>query len=167
MGDTRTLEVERSTATAHRLLEYDGVCGNVHGHNMEWEVELAVSMEGVGTDNMPLDFKDVSEILDQYDHATALNVKDSLVDDIRNDEDLPIGEPLAHDVLGEVVLFQSDPTCELISQFVADQFVTLDNVVEAEVTLYETSKYGMTARAVDESFYTPVEELAQSIEEEE
>ena len=69
--NTRTLEVERSTSTAHRLDEYDGVCANIHGHNFEWEVTLEVSMENTGEDNMPLDFKDVADLLDRRERRYA------------------------------------------------------------------------------------------------
>lgn len=137
--DTRTLTVERSTSTAHRLRYYDGVCGNVHGHNLQWDLELVVSMEGVGESNMPLDFKDVSDLIDQYDHATLLNEDDTLLDQ---------GIDWAESYLGEVITFESDPTCELVAQVVADNLVAeLDCVLHATVTLSETAKYSMTATA--------------------
>lgn len=137
--DTRTLTVERSTSTAHRLRHYDGVCGNVHGHNMAWDLELVVTMEAAGDDNMPLDFKDVSDLIDQYDHATLLNEDDVLLDQ---------GIDWAESYLGEVITFDSDPTCELVAQVVADDLVeNLDSVLRATVTLHETEKYGMTASA--------------------
>lgn len=136
--DTRTLTVERSTSTAHRLTHYEGVCANVHGHNMKWDLELVVSMEDTGEENMPLDFKDVSDRIDEYDHAILLNNDDPLVS-------APDG---VRDLLGEVVTFEGDPTCELVAQVVADDLVAeLDCVLEAFVTLSETEKYGMTAHA--------------------
>jgi len=137
--DTRTLTVERSTSTAHRLRHYEGVCGNIHGHNMKWDLELVVSMDGVGASNMPLDFKDVSDIIDQYDHAVLLNEDDVLLDQ---------GREWAESYLGEVITFESDPTCELVAQIVAEDLVAdLAAVRHATVTLSETEKYGMTATA--------------------
>jgi len=70
--DSRVLDVERSTSTAHRLTHYDGACGNLHGHNMEWNVKVCVDMQGVGDDNMPLDLKDVSGMVDEFDHLVVL-----------------------------------------------------------------------------------------------
>jgi len=137
--DTRTLTVDRSTSTAHRLHHYDGVCGNVHGHNMRWDVELTVSMEAVGDDNMPLDFKLVSDRIDKYDHATLLNEDDPLLDQ---------GMEWAESYLGQVISFDGDPTCELVAQVLADDLVdNLDCILEATVTVHETEKYGMTGHA--------------------
>lgn len=140
--DTRTLTVERSTSTAHRLTHYDGVCGNVHGHNMKWELKLVVSMEDTGDDNMPLDFKTVSDLVDEYDHATVLNEDDVLLDQ---------GVEWAESYLGEVITFDGDPTCELLADVLARDLVDeIDAVQSANVTLKETEKYGMTARALEE-----------------
>jgi len=134
MTDHRTVTVERSTSTAHRLHHYDGVCGDVHGHNIRWELTLVVEMGSVGDDNMPLDFKAVSDMVDETDHAILLNESDPLTES---------------EHLGSVITFDGDPTTELISQWMADRLVSLDVVTAAEVTLYETDKYGMTTTAGD------------------
>ena len=152
---SRTLTVERSTSTAHRLLHYDGVCGNVHGHNIEWQIEMIVRMDDTGEDNMPLDFKEVSDIIDLTDHAVLLNKEDPLVDVALTYEDVD----LAHDqsgheywqghleLLGEVILFYGDPTCELLTQWMAEKLVDLPQVLRADVIARETEKYGMYASA--------------------
>lgn len=135
----RKLEVERSTSTAHRLKEYDGACACVHGHNMKWEIILTVSMEDVGSDNMPLDFKEVSNMVDETDHAILLN-----------DDDPLLGREGMEQLLGDLITFDGDPTCELISEWMAERFVDeIPSVLDAEVTIYETDKYGMTAKAGD------------------
>lgn len=134
--DTRELTVRRLTSTGHRLLHYDGVCGNVHGHNMEWIVELTISMEAAGEDNMPLDFKEVSDRIDATDHAVLLNENDPLVEH--------------SDILGKVVTFKSDPTTELLSQWMADKLVSeIDAVEKATICINETPKYGMQATATE------------------
>jgi len=132
MTNQRTVTVERSTSTAHRLRHYDGACGNVHGHNIRWELTLTVNMETTGDDNMPLDFKRVSDLIDETDHAILLNENDPLT---------------ASDHLGAVIEFDGDPTTEHVAQWMADQLVSLAVVTAAEVTMYETDKYGMTATA--------------------
>lgn len=132
MTGTRTLDVRgHTTSTAHRLLHYDGVCNAVHGHNMEWNVTLTVSVPDEDH-QMALDFKDVSDILDRFDHAIILN------------EDDPLTEH--EELLGDVVIVEGDPTCENISQLVADQFKEeFENVLAAEVEMAETEKYAMSA----------------------
>lgn len=135
-SERRELTVERSTSTAHRLLHYDGACGNVHGHNLDWDIELVVSMEYAGEDNMPLDFKEVSDKIDETDHTTILNIEDPLL----NHREL-LGDK-------EVIVMDGDPTCEVLAQWMASRLVReVDAVLCAEVTLKETEKYGMTAKA--------------------
>ena len=162
---TRTLEVERSTSTAHRLAYYDGVCGNIHGHNMEWKVEVEVSMAGTGDGNMPLDLKDISSRIDEVDHAVIFGRDDELLrfvyehsDVLHHDElddpDYPINSStqfmFSDDIepLGDVFVFAGDPTCEVLCQWMADRLVnSIEAVTSAEVTVYETDKYGITGSA--------------------
>lgn len=135
--DTRTLTVDHTTSTAHRLSEYDGACNHVHGHNMRWEVELTV-MVPPGDEAMAVDFKDVSGLLDQYDHAILLHKDDELVE--------ALGGNLK-DIVGDFHLFRRDPTTEHLSKKVAREFIAaFDEVKDAKVTIYETDKYGMTGK---------------------
>lgn len=144
MSDNRTLLVERSTSTAHRLFHYDGVCANIHGHNMEWDVRLEVSMDDVGDDNMPLDFKEVSDRIDETDHAILLNEDDPLLEALESAEVSP------DQVLGDYITFEGDPTCELISQWMADKLrEEIDAVESSYVKIAETEKYSMSADSHD------------------
>lgn len=68
------------TETAHRLLNYEGPCANIHGHSYLWEV----TVEGM-TDpstGMIIDFKDlkgyIQTVLDMFDHTLVLNNNDPL-----------------------------------------------------------------------------------------
>lgn len=142
----RTLSVERSTSTGHRLYHYDGACGNIHGHNMRWEVEATVSMKGVGPDNMPVDLKDISDKIDTYDHALLLNRDDPLFPDTEKEG---TGHTYVEDEqLGDVYGFNGDPTCETVAQYMADLIHGgFTSVKYVEVTCYETDKYGITATA--------------------
>lgn len=136
----RELTVARSTSTAHRLLHHDGVCSNVHGHNMVWDVVLTIDMGDTGPDNMPVDFKRISDLVDETDHAILLNADDPLLDD-----------PGVTEVLGRVVVLDSDPTTEHLTQWMADRLVQeTPKIIRAEVTVRETEKYGMTAVATAE-----------------
>lgn len=128
----------KTTSTAHRLLHYDGACNHVHGHNMRWDVEVIVSMIDTGGDNMPVDFKDLDDLIDRYDHAILLN------------EDDPIAQLQE---LGETFTFNGDPTCELLAKDVAmDILVRFASVKHVKVTLAETDKYSITTTAGDEEY---------------
>lgn len=131
MSSGRTLKIERTTSTAHRLHHYDGVCGNIHGHNFKWEVKVMVRMGNTGDDNMVIDLKDISNEIDKVDHACLLNADD----------------PLAQsDNVGRLVLFDSDPTCEKVSKWMADKILDLhEDIRMVKINLYETEKYGVQA----------------------
>lgn len=66
--------IEDSFAAAHRLLNYQGVCENQHGHN--WKVQVYVHGETLDQAGILVDFKVLSaalqDILDHLDH-TDLN----------------------------------------------------------------------------------------------
>jgi 6-pyruvoyltetrahydropterin/6-carboxytetrahydropterin synthase len=147
---TRTLQVERSTSTAHRLAHYEGVCANVHGHNMKWDIHLTVDMSNAGEDNMPLDFKEVSDLIDETDHAILLNENDGIVGTFI---DMGLSEEEAKKTIeeefGDVIWFDGDPTCELVSQWMADRLVDeIDAVMESTVELAETEKYSIVTNSI-------------------
>ncbi|AGM11684.1 QueD [Halovirus HCTV-5] len=145
-NNIRTLEVEgHTTSTAHRLMHYDGACNNIHGHNMEWNARLKVRVPNE-EHQMAEDFKDISDVFDQYDHAILLNNDDPLLEALQDFG----GSALVTDVLGEVYTFDGDPTTELVSQVVAQQLVdTFENVERARVQIKETAKYAMSASYPD------------------
>lgn len=66
--------IEDSFAAAHRLLNYEGVCENQHGHN--WKVQVFVEGEKLDKAGILVDFKllngALKEILAKLDH-TDLN----------------------------------------------------------------------------------------------
>lgn len=141
MTQTRTLHVERSTSTAHRLSHYEGVCGNIHGHNFKWEVEVEVSFDPDDEAAMPLDLKDVSDAIDQVDHACLLNKSDPIMADVGG----LVSQPLVEDLFGDVVWFDQDPTCEIVAAWMAEQIYQLTtDVVDVDVFVYETDKYGVS-----------------------
>lgn len=146
MNDTRTLTVNRSTATAHRLAEYDGVCGELHGHNLAFEAEVEVDMANSGKDNMPIDLKSISAIIDQLDHKTVLSQHDPLVElgiDL-DAEACPCHVHVAEAGLGDVIAFDGDPTCEAIVEWVAEEIYDNPAVRSVELTLHETESYSVT-----------------------
>lgn len=149
-GGYRTMEIERSTSTGHRLNQYDGVCGNIHGHNMTWNIRVSVQMDSDDTSNMPIDLKDISDVVDQLDHALILSEEDPIlsIDPDRDKLDLDDAElPISYtsSVMGKLWVFPSDPTCELISKWAAQELTDLEAINHASVKVDETDKYGIEA----------------------
>ncbi|MHC4887414.1 MAG: 6-carboxytetrahydropterin synthase QueD [Planctomycetota bacterium] len=64
------LTVETDFAAAHRLVGYEGLCENLHGHN--WKVDVTVKSPTLNDLGMVIDFKDlkamVGEIMEGFDH---------------------------------------------------------------------------------------------------
>lgn len=64
------LKAQMYFSAAHHLLNYNGKCENMHGHN--WLVEAYVSGEELDKSNILVDYKviksNLKEILDYLDH---------------------------------------------------------------------------------------------------
>ena len=64
------LTIKTHFAAAHRLVNYQGDCENLHGHN--WNVEVTVSARELDTAGLGIDFKilkrHTKELLGELDH---------------------------------------------------------------------------------------------------
>lgn len=64
------LKICTSFAAAHCLINYQGDCENLHGHN--WKVEVAVTAHDLDTAGLGIDFKllklETNELLKTLDH---------------------------------------------------------------------------------------------------
>jgi 6-pyruvoyltetrahydropterin/6-carboxytetrahydropterin synthase len=64
------LTIETDFAAAHRLVAYEGLCENLHGHN--WKVDVTVKSPSLDKLGMVMDFKDLksamAEIMETFDH---------------------------------------------------------------------------------------------------
>lgn len=84
---------------AHRLMEHEGKCRNLHGHT--WLIEAVVEGAVKKESGMVVDFQDlklrVKSVINDYDHAVILN---------RADRVLPPDYGLKR------VLMEGEPTCE-------------------------------------------------------
>jgi 6-pyruvoyltetrahydropterin/6-carboxytetrahydropterin synthase len=64
------LKIVTSFAAAHNLLNYQGDCENLHGHN--WRVEVTVSAHGLDKAGLGIDFKilkaETNALLKNLDH---------------------------------------------------------------------------------------------------
>ena len=127
-------------AYAHRLLNYDGKCANLHGHNgkVELEVEGVVNSDtGMLLDFVTLKERVVNPLMGLYDHATILQKGDSLLEAFE-------GYVLPSGYCPRVVVITSPPTAETLAQYFLDYMLDeLDGVgtwiKKARVRFWETS----------------------------
>lgn len=149
----RNMEVRRTTSTAHKLTQYDGECSMVHGHNLEWNVRVSICLADSGESNMPVDLKDVSETIDFVDHACLLNESDDLISELVDvapeqltEQEERHGYNSAYiDEIGRCILFGSDPTCEMLNEWMGNMIYDLSEaIVTVNLELRETEKYGVS-----------------------
>lgn len=93
----------------HRLMKHEGLCKNIHGHNLKIEVQL--SCDRLNENDMIIDFKDlksiVNNILEKFDHCTIFNRRD--------EENIKFFQKQGYK-FGYVFLGDVDPTAEIISR---------------------------------------------------
>ncbi len=120
----------------HRLLDYDGVCRHLHGHNAVAEIEVdAAALDGR---NMVVDFRDIKRVvkawLDEHlDHKMILRQDDPMVPMLQS-----LGEP--------VFLIDSNPTAERLARLIFETCRQLQLPVVC-VTLWETPTSWASYRA--------------------
>lgn len=122
---------------AHALLNYDGLCRNIHGHTYK----LAVTLLGspIETENSPklgmvLDFGDLKTIVkhpivDRFDHALVLH------------EDYPLTPGLTHvQDKDKLIRLPFQPTCENILIYFVEQIKERlpEGITLCSVKLHET-----------------------------
>lgn len=111
----------------HRLLDHDGMCRHLHGHN--GVAELEVQTDTLDEQDMVMDFFDIKRTVKAWidreiDHRMLL----------RHDD--PLAAPLQ--ALGEPVrLMDSNPTVERLAQLIFDKSCEL-GVNVSRVTVWET-----------------------------
>lgn len=122
----------------HRLLDYQGKCKSLHGHNGR----AVVVLEGETLDarGMLVDFSDIKRDLaawidEHLDHRMLLRADDPALPRLRE-----LGEP--------VYLLDENPTAENIARLIYDQARRLKLPV-VEVTLWETRRSSATYRPVN------------------
>lgn len=90
---------------AHRQLGDTSKCGKLHGHN--WKVDVEITSEDINDVGYVIDFKEVSEICNRYDHSVMLVKDDPLVNVLmRMDQ--------------KVVVMETNPTCENLAVEIAE-----------------------------------------------
>ncbi len=109
----------------HRLLNYEGKCKNLHGHNGRAEIELA--SDALDHRGMVVDFHDIKKVLQTWidqelDHKMILCRKDPLLEKLS-------GEP--------TFLVDENPTAEAIAKLIYDT-AEKHGFPVTRVTLWET-----------------------------
>jgi len=125
---------------AHRLLQYQGKCANLHGHTWVVEVGIDIDIRQITSIGFAIDFGDlkliVKSVLEEYDHAFLVNRAD----------------PICANVMSFTRLVQLDgnPTAEMLAvQILKDlrqelRERELTGVTVAEVTVWESPRAGVT-----------------------
>lgn len=119
----------------HRLLNYDGKCAHLHGHNGK----AVVTVETADLDRlgMVIDFSVMKRVIgqwidDQLDHKMLLHRDDPVIPELRR-----LGE--------QFVELDVNPTAENIAKLIYDHAVS-EGFPVAEVTLWETPNSFATYR---------------------
>ncbi len=122
----------KDCSIAHRLINYNGKCANLHGHSYHFEIELKIA--GQQENGISVDFNDFKEIdnflQDNWDHAVLVNSSDkSLINFLKVEKQ-------------RYFLLSSNPTaenmCIYLKNLVKDLFKDYNNIVDIKVRIWET-----------------------------
>jgi len=113
----------------HRLLNYDGKCKYLHGHN--GKAVISIAAEDLDARGMVLDFSDIKRVLSTWidetlDHRMILHRDDPVVPVLQE-----MGEPL--------YLLDANPTAENIARLIFE-FAVGQGVPIVETRLWETPR---------------------------
>lgn len=119
----------------HRLLNYDGKCKQLHGHN--GRAVIVLEQEHLDHRGMLVDFSDIKRKLrtwidDELDHRMILHRDDPVIPYLRE-----LNEP--------IVLIDENPTAENIAKLIYDKAASFAFPV-SEVSLWETPNSFATYR---------------------
>jgi len=111
----------------HRLLDYQGKCRHLHGHN--GRVLITIEASGLDERGMVLDFTDISRAMSRWidqhlDHRMILRRDDPAVPALKQ-----LGEPM--------YLLDTNPTAENLARLIFDVAVA-EGFPVLEVRLWET-----------------------------
>ncbi len=118
-----------SFSYGHRLYRYEGKCRRLHGHNAL--ARVVVDCEKLDEQGMALDFVNIKSSIgswldEEFDHRVLLSKDDPLAKTL-----LDVGEP--------VVLFDGNPTAELLAKTIFERALSLGMNVK-QVDFWETEK---------------------------
>ena len=119
----------------HRLLNYEGKCRYLHGHN--GRAVITIEAEKLDDRGMVLDFSDIKKVVstwidDNLDHRMLLHKNDPAIDALRK-----LDEPL--------FLMDENPTAENIARLI-HEFTASRGFPIIETKLWETPRCFATYR---------------------
>jgi 6-pyruvoyltetrahydropterin/6-carboxytetrahydropterin synthase len=118
---------EMTFEAAHRLLDYNGPCGNLHGHS--YKVQVTVCSDALDSQGFVMDFGDlkiaVNKIIGEWDHAVILQDRDPLV-------------PTLQAQGQKVVVFHEQPTAEYMANAIYNG-LRMQGLNVSQVVVYETA----------------------------
>jgi 6-pyruvoyltetrahydropterin/6-carboxytetrahydropterin synthase len=120
----------------HRLLNYDGKCKYLHGHN--GRAIITIESDQLDERGMVLDFSDIKRVVSSWidntlDHRMILNREDPVIDMLQE-----MGEPL--------YVIDSNPTAENIARLIYE-FTVDHGFPVTSVQLWETPHCYATYRS--------------------
>ena len=125
-----TYSVEVEFCYGHRLLNYDGPCRHLHGHNGRAVVLIETENVNESTEARS---KEISEwILSEFDSRMILCREDPIAPSL-----MELGEP--------VLLLDSNPTTETVSKIIYGE-LSARGIHVVEVQLWETARASVTYR---------------------
>jgi 6-pyruvoyltetrahydropterin/6-carboxytetrahydropterin synthase len=160
-GERTMIFVKHNIEVAHRLLNLEGKCQQIHGHSMMVTLEVHADKDAdgyaLGSDGTPLDFgllkRWFRNYLDQiWDHHLHLNQADPLAGEIqivdrdalgryRNPEGLE-GDTIT---LPGLIKWPADPSVENIAKWIKDYMRTHMPTLSLHVRVEETRTNGAGA----------------------
>jgi 6-pyruvoyltetrahydropterin/6-carboxytetrahydropterin synthase len=127
---TRRIEFD----AAHRVMEHESKCKNLHGHRYVIEASFcAQEMDAIGR---VIDFGCIKELLGgwvdaNWDHSTILHEKDYI-----------LGNKIAEVTLQNIFYLPKNPTAENMAQYLLHEICPMlfanKNVICVKIKLYET-----------------------------
>jgi len=128
-----TVVREMSFSYGHRLLNYEGKCRHLHGHN--GRLEIHIRGDSLDSRGMVMDFSDIKKrvadwIDRELDHKMLLCKDDPVLPHLKE-----IGEP--------VMVMEGNPTAENIARFIFE-YAEKQGLPVVMVKLWETASSSAT-----------------------
>jgi len=112
--------IDTTFSAAHQLRDYEGACGQLHGHT--WKVRVEVETDYLDKTGMTIDFKDLKEransVVREFDHRCLNQISPF-------DTENPTAENLARSIYKKM------------------SGILPDNIVISEVTIWESASCGV------------------------
>jgi 6-pyruvoyltetrahydropterin/6-carboxytetrahydropterin synthase len=118
---------EISFCYGHRLLDYEGKCRHLHGHN--GKAEITIEAHGLDSRGIVIDFSEIRRVVQQWidenlDHRMILRRDDPAVPALQQ-----AGEP--------IYLLEGNPTAENLARLIFD-VAAAEGYPVVEVRFWET-----------------------------